>query len=67
VNGQWGGAFVADGSRPDVAAAYPGYGELHGFNAMSVPVQAGANLVCAYGINIGQGYNQSLGCRTVAG
>lgn len=67
VNGQWGGAFVADGSRPDVAAAYPGYGDKHGFNAMEVIVPSGVSQVCVFGINFGQGYNQSLGCKTIRG
>ncbi|MCU1586432.1 MAG: hypothetical protein JWM49_2988 [Microbacteriaceae bacterium] len=66
VNGAWGGAFVADGSRPDVAAVYPSSGAAHGFQ-MSVPIPPGSDQVCAYGINIGVGYNQLIGCQTVTG
>ncbi len=64
VNGNWGGDYLADVARDDVAAAYPGYGNAHGFTA-TVPVVGGSNEVCAFGINVGGGYNQALGCVTV--
>ena len=57
-------ALVADGSRPDVAAAFPGYGPSHGY-AASFGASPGAHTVCAYGINVGAGANSLLGCRTV--
>ncbi len=57
-------ATTANGSRPDVAAVYPGYGAAHGY-ILSIPATPGAHNVCAYGINIGQGSNSVLGCRTV--
>lgn len=50
--------------RPDVGAAYPGYGNYHGFDAY-VPAVAGTHQVCAYGINIGVGGNPQLACKTV--
>lgn len=56
--------LVADGSRPDVAAAFPGYGAAHGFWT-SLAASPGAHQVCAYGINVGGGGNVLLGCRTV--
>ena len=64
VNGQWGGEFTADASRPDVGAAYPGYGDNHGFSATAT-ANAASNTVCAYGINQGPGGNALLGCTVV--
>ncbi|GJF34333.1 hypothetical protein KNE206_70330 [Kitasatospora sp. NE20-6] len=38
------GPFRADRSRPDVGAAYPGYGDLHGYQAVfTPPVMYGCN------------------------
>lgn len=56
---------LAQISRPDVAAAYPGYGDAHGFDAI-IPF-AGSGLVelCAYGINVGSGANTQIGCRSI--
>ncbi|MEJ5254339.1 MAG: glycoside hydrolase family 25 protein [Acidimicrobiales bacterium] len=66
VDGRWGGAVTADGARPDVGAAYPGFGANHGFRA-TIPVGPGSHEVCAYAINTGSGTtNPLLGCRTVA-
>jgi hypothetical protein len=65
VNGAWGGAFVADVSRPDVGVVYPSAGAAHGFQ-ISVPIPTGVSSVCTYGINIGVGYNQLIGCQTVS-
>jgi hypothetical protein len=53
---------VANGNRPDVGKAAPGYGNAHGFDA-TIPVAGGQ--VCAYGINTGPGGNTLLGCRNV--
>lgn len=64
VNGMWGGAYSADAIRDDVAAVYPGYGSKHGYQ-LSVAVPGGSSQVCAYGINVGPGFNQLLGCKTV--
>lgn len=66
INGQWGGSFQASVSRPDVAAAYPAYGPLHGF-AFTLPIDQVAQevTVCLYGINVGNGQNSPLGCRVV--
>ena len=55
--------FVANKARPDVNAVL-GVSGQHGF-AETVPLQAGANNVCAYAIGV---YSNSLiGCRTVQG
>jgi hypothetical protein len=62
-----GTAFTANASRPDVAAAFPGYGDLHGYS-VTVPATPGVHNVCAYGIDIaGTGANRQLGCKQVAG
>ena len=59
-----GTAITASGSRPDLAAAFPGYGTSHGFSA-TVSATPGLHTVCAYGINVGAGSNASLGCKLV--
>jgi hypothetical protein len=64
VDGQHRGFFPANGSRPDVAAAYPGYGAAHGYG-VSLPAAAGGHTVCVYADNIGPGANTTLGCRSV--
>ncbi len=55
----------ASGSRPDVAAAVPGYGANHGFTWTSGPLAAGSHYVCVFGINIGAGSNTTMACRTL--
>jgi hypothetical protein len=67
INGAYAGSGTANGSRPDVGAAYPGYGNNHGY-AFIVPsgAQPGAQ-VCTYGINFGPGGNATLGCFNLAG
>jgi hypothetical protein len=58
-------APTADGSRPDVGAAYPSYGPDHGFD-VTVDTARGSHQVCVYGIDSGgAGGNIVLGCRTV--
>lgn len=67
VNGRWGGQYVANVSRPDVGAAYPGYGALHGFSITGIPVTVGTSSICVYGIDqVGTLKNSELGCRTVS-
>ena len=63
------GALVVVGTagqaRPDVAAAYPLYGEDHGYS-LSAPISRGTHQICVYAINQGSGTdNPMLGCRTV--
>lgn len=62
---RFGAAVTADRSRPDVGAAFPASGPNHGYVAR-LPGGPGAHAVCAYGINVGPGSNQLLGCQTVA-
>jgi hypothetical protein len=63
VDGRPAAALTTDGVRPDVSAAYRGYGSRHAFDAV-VRVGPGAHTVCAYAINRGSGFgNPLLGCR----
>jgi hypothetical protein len=67
VNGK-GTATVASLPRDDIAAALPGFGSAHGFSvdvAGNRDLPAGANSVCAYGIDTGSDPVTPLGCRTV--
>jgi hypothetical protein len=57
-------ALTASGARPDVQAAFPGYGPNHGFDSL-IQVPQGTHSVCAYAINTGPGSNQLIGCRFV--
>jgi hypothetical protein len=60
-----GAAYTADVSRPDVATAYPGYGDKHGFSVTTSVLSPGPHTVCAYAINTGAGSNAALGCAGV--
>ena len=58
---------LASVSRPDVAAVYPGYGPLHGFD-VSLALPVGVHSVCAYGDNVVGGVaNTLLGCVNASG
>jgi len=59
-----GTAVRADRPRPDIEALYPGYGAVHGFDAV-IPAPSGWHTVCVYGIDVGPGENRELGCRMV--
>ena len=52
--------YTADVARPDVAAAYPGYGDKHGFVAQ-IPASPGSHKVCVYAIDDQGGPNPTLG------
>jgi len=55
--------FRASGARPDVGAAYPGYGENHGF-LVYVAIPAAPTTVCVRLINAGSPMpNSTLSCR----
>lgn len=59
--------LTADSSRPDVAAAIPGYDGNHGFSATLPAGAPGTHNICAYAINEqgGSGTNPVLGCRLI--
>jgi hypothetical protein len=53
VSGKVLGAVLADGSRPDVGAAHPGWGDDHGFDAtFTIPADP---LINVWGVNQGAG------------
>jgi hypothetical protein len=54
----------ANRARPDVGAAFPGFGPNHGMSAV-IPAGAGTHRVCATVSNVGRGAHTPLGCRTV--
>lgn len=57
--------ITADLSRPDVAAAYPGIGQNHGYS-MTTTRPGGTYPVCVYALNkAGLGTNKFLGCKTL--
>jgi hypothetical protein len=66
VDGAFKATMIANGSRPDVAAAFPGVSANHGF-AGAFAVGGGTHQVCAFAINNGPyGFKNSvLGCRSV--
>lgn len=64
VDGAFAGVLDADANRPDIATAFPGYGDSHGFDA-TIAVPSGFHTVCAYGMNYGPGSNSLIGCRWV--
>ncbi len=53
-------------SRPDVAAVLPDYGPGHGYSARISGLAPGAHTVCAYGIDVGPGQNNGLGCQSIS-
>jgi hypothetical protein len=64
VNGV-GRSFPAGNPRADVNQAYS-IGGQHGFD-VQVPLTAGEDQVCVYGIGLAAGNNKQLACRTVQG
>lgn len=64
IDGKYAATTSAGTSRPDVGAAYPGWGDQHGFDATVVTTQ-GTHRVCAYAINqLAGDRNIELGCAT---
>jgi hypothetical protein len=64
ADGRFVAEWQADASRPDVAAAFPGYGDRHGYGGLLF-LSPGWHNVCIYGINLHAGGNELLGCRSV--
>lgn len=66
ANDKYLGPLTANVSRPDVAAAYPGYGSNLGYSGTIDLPMDGTVKLCSYGINAGAGWaNSQLGCKTV--
>jgi GH25 family lysozyme M1 (1,4-beta-N-acetylmuramidase) len=58
--------FTTSTSRPDIAAALPGYGSLHGFD-VTIPVSSGTHSICAIARNLTMsGSSSALGCKQVS-
>ena len=55
---------VADGSRPDVGAAFPDAGPNHGFDA-TFAVPTGTHRICVTALNRAAGADKTLGCINV--
>ncbi len=56
---------VAVQHRPDVAARFRASGGLGGFDVSFPTTKTGRERVCAYAVNLGDGADKKLGCRTV--
>lgn len=54
---------TADGARPDVAAAYAGYGSAHGYS-QRFDIPPGPSTLCVAAVNTA-GPDTDLGCRTI--
>jgi len=66
VDGHGASSGPANGDRPDIAAAFAGYGAAHGFNVMLSGLTPGNHTVCVYAINVGAGSpSTQLGCKAV--
>jgi len=65
VDGRAVTSVLAGGSRPDVAAANPGWGSGRGYSGTLTGLTGGRHEVCTYGINVGAGRNAQLACRDV--
>lgn len=64
IDGIWRNVVTANGSRPDVGAAYPAFGANHGFTVPLGYITPGPHEVCLHGVNVGAGSATKLGCRT---
>lgn len=65
LNGKLAGYGPTTAVRNDVSG-YFGITGSHGYT-FTVPIPAGANQLCMYGISVGTGPNTELGCRSVTG
>lgn len=50
VDGAFAGVFTANLSRPDVGAAFPAFGNNHGYD-LTIPVSGGNHVISVYAIN----------------
>jgi GH25 family lysozyme M1 (1,4-beta-N-acetylmuramidase) len=66
VDGQFDRSVNATTSRPDVGAAFQGWGNAHGFEVSLPDRWVAEHDVCVYAINVGAGnVNPFLGCKRV--
>lgn len=66
VDGRFATAATASAARPDVAAAYPGFGAARGFDVNLAGTGIAEHEVCVYAINVGIGQaNPYFGCKRV--
>ncbi|MEV7972692.1 hypothetical protein [Cellulomonas sp. NPDC089187] len=63
VDGAYKASMVANGNRPDVAAAY-GKGAAHGYDT-TITLSGGQHTVCVSAIDSSGGPNPRIGCSTV--
>ncbi len=56
---------TAGTNRPDVGAAFNGWGNAHGYDLTVTGVAPGSHQVCTYGLSVLGGANATLGCRSV--
>jgi hypothetical protein len=64
VDGRAVASATANGTRNDIAAAFPGYGASHGYSVVADP-GLGTHTVCVDAVNTGVGGDVRLGCRVV--
>ena len=66
LDGRYHSGHKADGTRNDVARAYPGAGTAHGLS-VTIPIdRSRGHQLCAYAINTtGTSPHTKLGCRTI--
>lgn len=62
--GATGHPMEASQNRPDVGAAWSGYGDAHGFST-DFPLADGSYTACGYAIGSDGGGNSAVGCRSV--
>ena len=63
IDGQYAAHVLADGSRTDVGAAFPGAGDAHGWSR-SAAASPGAHTMCVFAIDLEiPTRNAPLGCR----
>ena len=65
IDGQFAGSGRSSIPRPDVAAGYPAYASVAGFDFV-LPSPTGTHTFCIYAINVPNSTNHPLlGCRTI--
>jgi hypothetical protein len=65
VDGALQSTVTANGNKPGLDAAFPGYGDAHDYGANVTGSWTGAHQVCVKGLNVGAGTDGGLICTTV--